>query len=297
MDKDVVIDKEGKGIFQVITNYDTARMGFVFAMLKYERNQSGLWRGYSRVLKNYGVHNLVKLPQKFEYQPCLDVSFPIVYSSEIGKHLKPEEGLDKVIKGRVKEEFSDVILSIVDTVGSSGLGIGGSILTGLYHGNSDIDVIVYGKRSLEVYFSMSLTPDKEWIIETSRNYGISLEQARELYDPRRRGIMMGKKVSVNFVDERTQKLCDNVCVQKGKVSFEASVEKEQIEALFYPSIVKCDGSSDLKISEIVSYEGIFSSLLFNGGRFHVEGVLMECDDGNKVIIGDRNFRGNIRRVM
>lgn len=298
LDKDIIIDREGNDIFQVITNYDTARMGFVFAMLKYERHEGGLWKGYSRVLKNYGVHNLIKLPQRFEYQPCLDASFPVVYSSQIGTHLKPEEGLDKVIKGKVKEEFSEVILSIVDRVGYQGLGIGGSILTGLYHENSDIDVIVYGNKSLEVYFSMDyLMRDDEWILETSRNYGIPVEQAKELYDPRRRGIMMGKKVSVNFVDRRTKKICEEVCVQKGKVSFEASVESEQVEALFYPSMVNCDSRSDIKISEVISYEGIFSSLLFNGGRFHIEGILMECDGRNKVIIGDRNFRGNIRRVM
>ncbi len=299
LDKDIVIDRERNNIYQVLTNYNTKGLGYIFAMLKYERGEGDLWKGYRRVLKSYGVHNLVKLKQKFEYQPCLDANFPIVYMSQIGTHLKPEEGFKKVLEGKIDNDFAEVILSLANEIGSSSIGVGGSILTGIYHDQSDIDLIVYGYRSLEIYFSLpELSIDTDWISETSINYGIPVEETKYLYDPKRRGFFMGKKVSINFVDNKLVNLCENLCVQKEKAELDVSVEKEQMEALFYPSRVRCDGSyKGRKVEEIISYEGIFSSLLFKGGRLNVSGVLMECEDGNKVIIGDRNFRGNIRRIM
>ncbi|MUN28675.1 nucleotidyltransferase domain-containing protein [Sulfuracidifex metallicus] len=301
LDKDLIFDKERENIFHVITNYDTRNFGFVFAMLKYKRDGKGLWRGYNRVLKNYGVHNLVKNPQNFMYQPCLDASFPVVYTSQIGLHLTPEDGLDKVMKGKVDEDLTNVVLSIVDKIGTKGVGVGGSILAGTYHSKSDVDLIIYGKdRSLDVYYQLNeLGTDNEWIEETSRNYELPVDQVLYLYDRKRRGILNGVKVSINFVDISSYKLCNELCESFYPVNdVSLYVEEGQVEALFYPARVKVSGNiEEGKIDEIISYEGIYSSLLFKGGKMRVDGVLIKCENRNMVIIGDRKFRGNIRRFV
>jgi Uncharacterized protein conserved in archaea len=94
-DRDIIIDKEGN-VYTILTNYNPP--GYVFAYLKYVYTGKGLWKGYERIFKKYGVHNLIKINQMFTFESCYDASFPIVLLSNISRHLKPEERLQEILK-------------------------------------------------------------------------------------------------------------------------------------------------------------------------------------------------------
>ncbi|WP_252897042.1 hypothetical protein [Metallosphaera hakonensis] len=65
MDKDAFSDKDGNFGF-VITNQNPP--GYLFGYIKYTFTGTGLWKGYDRILKYYGVHNLMRSPQTFSME-------------------------------------------------------------------------------------------------------------------------------------------------------------------------------------------------------------------------------------
>ena len=296
LDKDLIIDVNGN-IYLVYTNINP--YGYVYAMLKYVYTGKGIWKGYERVLKEYGVKNMLKLNQDFTYEPCYGVSFPTIKKSRIRKHLLPEERLIEIIKSP-KDELEEKVVSLYYEAQPKRAGITGSILAGIHHEKSDIDLVVYGcKESVDFLESFSgFDEDKEWVIETSKNYGLSLDHAKSLYDKRVRGVFNGVKFSVLFVNDKVERPCQEVCVRIRKVKFRAEVEAD-CNALFYPSRVYLHNVSGLeeKPSELISYEGIYSLLLYKQRTIEVEGMLINCNGEYKVVVGDRDAQGYVRGVL
>lgn len=292
LDRDLVISKDGS-IYSVFTNYDMP--GYIFAYLKYVYTGSGLWRGYERVFRAYGVHNLIKLSQDFVYEPCYDASFPIILKSNIKEHLRPEDKLREILSKSVNNNLELILLDFIEKyIGTSNVGIGGSLLAGISHEKSDIDIIVYGhKKALDYLESFpGFEVDKEWILEANSNYGIDF--ADLLYDNRRRGIYKGRKISVLFVDDKPWRYCEHLCRKRGRARIRAKVFGDY-EALIYPA--KAYVSTVIegeKVNAILSYEGLYSSALFGEKEVIAEGMMMECDDGNYILVGDRDVRGFVK---
>ncbi|BFH73289.1 nucleotidyltransferase [Sulfurisphaera javensis] len=299
LDKDIIIGKDGN-IYVVYSNINP--FGYVYAYLKYIYTGKGIWKGYERALKYYGVHNLLKVNQEFVYEPCYNVSFPIIYESNVLKHLRPEDKIKEVIKSP-KNILENIALEIYDKIGVRNIGITGSLLAGISHSSSDIDFVIYGiKDGLDFLNSFNgFERDEDWILETSKNYGISIEDAKELYDLRVRGIYKGVKYSFLFVYPYPLKYCDKVCKNVGEGEIVADIS-DNTYSIFYPSIVVLDNISLLKgeitPKTLTSYEGIYSMLLFKSKRIHARGMLMECNNGESIlIIGDRNVKGYVRRLL
>ncbi len=292
LDRDIVIDKQNN-VYTVLTNYNPP--GYIFAYLKYVYTGKGLWKGYERVLKEYGIHNLIKIKQRFIFESCYDAYFPVLFKSELHKHLKPEDELKNLIKRSINDDLSYTLLDFVERyVKLTNVGITGSLLLGSYHANSDIDIIIYGcKRSLDFIESFNgFERDQDWITSANNNYNIDF--ADLLYSNKRRGIYKGKRISVLFADDKPWRYCEKVCEKLGKIRFSAVVSGG-CEALFYPSVATVESGL---ASKIVSYEGVFSNALYgNKRRVLVEGMLMKCEDEKIVIVGDRNVRGFIKPLQ
>ena len=296
LDKDIVIDREGN-IYMVYSNVNP--YGYIYAMLKYVYTGKGLWRGYERALKYYGVHNVLKLNQEFLLEPCQGVSFPVLRTSQISKHLKPEEKTLEIIKHPNSKQHL-AFLKIYEALNVSSVGVTGSLLADIYHENSDVDIVVYGcKEALDVMNNFSgFEEDSEWVIETVRNYKLPLDIVKSLYDKRTRGIVDGVKYSILFVNPRPQRPCEEVCKRVGEVTIEADIES-CCEALFYPSKVylhNVRSSSSIKPELLISYEGIYSTLLFKAKRIEAKGMLVQCDRPI-IVIGDRDVPGYVRRIL
>ncbi|MEM1625924.1 MAG: nucleotidyltransferase domain-containing protein [Sulfolobaceae archaeon] len=292
LDRDILIDVNNN-IYVALTNYNP--YGYYFAYLKYTYTGSGIWKGYERVYRYYGVHNLIKLNQEFMFEPCYDVSFPILRWSKIRYHLKPEEFVEKFLKKSQNNLQEEILIEVLEKIGTKGVGVTGSLLAGISHKLSDVDIIIYGcKRSMEFIESFQgFQNDNEWIVETAENYKIDISLAKLLYDNRRRGIYKGVKISILFNSGETEKYCKKICRKLGKVKFLGNIEGD-CKALFYPAEALVNESNDVKVDKIISYEGIFSSALFGNKRVYVEGMLMDCEDEKIVIVGDREIRGLIR---
>jgi hypothetical protein len=294
LDRDIIVDKLNN-VYTILTNYNPP--GYIFAYLKYVYTGSGLWKGYDRVLKQYGIHNLVKLEQKFNFESCYDASFPIVYLSEIRTHLKPEEKLNHLLKHSASDDLIYYLIDFIENyVRVSNLGVTGSLLLGNYHKNSDIDLVIYGcKNSLDFIESFKgFEIDKEWIIEANNNYNIDF--ADKLYDNKRRGIYKGRRVSILFVDDKPWRYCERICRKLGRVRFKGLISGD-CKALFYPAVATVQSSNEYQISTIINYEGVFSSALLGDREVIVEGMLMKCEEENVVIVGDREVRGYIKPMQ
>ena len=299
LDKDLIIDKD-LNIYVVYSNINS--YGYVYAYLKYIYTGKGLWRGYERVLKSYGVHNLMKIPQKFIYEPCYDVSFPIISRSAIYKHLKPEHKLKQIIS-RASNRLEEIAVEIYEKIGIKDMGITGSLLADISHEKSDIDFVIYGEKNAIDFMSSfkGFERDEEWIYETEKNYKIPLEIAKELYDVRIRGVYKGAKYSFLFVNPYPQKYCDKVCKRVGEGEIVADVY-DNSKSLFYPSVVLLSNVSvikgEYKPKVLVSYEGIYSTLLYKAKRIFAYGMVMKCDDGEvRIVIGDRDVKGYVKKVL
>lgn len=292
LDKDIIKDKNDN-IYIVLTNYNPS--GYIFAYIKYVYTGKGIWKGYERVFPYYGVKNLMKLNQKFEHEPCYDASFPILNISDIKYHYKPEEKIKEFIEKSHNTKLEILALELLSKIRLNlKIGIGGSLLLGIHHPNSDIDFIVYGKKDIEDFINNfeGFEEDKDWIYETAKNYSLSVDAVKTLYTKKTRGVYKGVKYSFLFVDDKPWKYCENICKRMAEVELEGEIEGD-VNSLIYPSSAIFYAKND--VYTILSYEGIFSYLLYKGGKARVRGMLMLCKNGEKlIVIGDREVGGYIR---
>jgi len=292
LDRDLLVDTEDN-IYVALTNYNPP--GYYFAYLKYVYTGHGIWKGYERVYKYYGVHNLIKLNQEFLFEPCYDVSFPIIRKSKLKFHLKPEDFVKNLLKRSQNNLQEQILVEIIEKIGSKDVGVTGSLLAGISHSESDVDIIIYGcKKAMDFIESFQgFQEDKEWIVNVAQNYNIDISLAKLLYDNKRRGLYKGVKVSILFNSGNVEKYCKKICRKIGKVKFVGTIEGD-CRALFYPAEALVYNTNTVGVDKIVSYEGIYSSLLFGSKRVYVEGMLMECEDEKVVVIGDREVGGIVK---
>jgi predicted nucleotidyltransferase len=292
LDKDALIDKNGN-IYFVLTNYNP--YGYIFAYLKYIYTGKGLWKGFDRNLKYYGIKNLLLSRQEFVYEPCFGATFPIKRLSEIRKHFTPEEKVNEIIRKSTNTNLEAIALDLISKINVKNLGITGSILLNIQHQKSDIDFVVYGDKDTDDFFNTfeGFDIDKDWILETSKNYNIPIELAKSLYNKKIRGIYRGVKYSVLFVDNKPWEYCREVCIKKGPIKISGEVYGDT-RALYYPSTAYL--FSNGKVFKIISYEGIYSSILYGRHKAEIYGMLMKCDE-NTIIIGDREIGGYVRSYM
>lgn len=236
---------------------------------------------------------MLNTSQNFLFEPCYDVTFPVLLKSEITIHLKPEIKVREILN-HTYNELEYRAIEILEKIGTNNTGITGSLLAGISHKSSDIDIILYGcKKTIDyienpIYFE----EDKDWIRDTISNYNLDLELAKRLYDKRRRGVYKGTKVSILFNSGISEKYCKKACRKIGSIKVRGVVSGD-CNALFYPSTSYLYDSSP-RIDLVVSYEGIYSSLLYGERKVEIYGMLMECEDEKIVIIGDREIGGYVR---
>ncbi len=278
-------------IYIVFTNYNNP--GYRFAYLKYVYTGKGLWRGFERVLKRYGVKNVLDVDQEYQYEPCYGVTFPIVRLSEVAYHFRPLCSTRRLLESG---SLPPQAYELIETIGEDMLGIGGSHMLGISHQNSDLDLVIYGEKKAFEFLDefRGGSPDPDWVKEASETYSIRPDVLEKIYDVRFRGVYKGLKYSVAFVDLLWTKPCETVCRKVGPFEGEVEIEPGSYLALLYPSRVEVvKGLPD----EVVSYEGIFSPALFKFKRLKLRGMLMECDGKRVVILGDREVLPRVEVLL
>ena len=121
------------------------------AVLRYGRDDNGRWY---KVDSDAGNTLLCRLaPHYLFHSQQLDVDLHGVPLADIRQVLRPEQALrDMLQSGQgdpVQQAARVVVRLLSEVVPTTQLGVTGSLLLGLQHEDSDVDIVVYGRRSFQ----------------------------------------------------------------------------------------------------------------------------------------------------
>ena len=315
LDHDQIEDLWGN-IYVVVGNLHPPNA--VVAYLKYVPTTTPTyWRRgrtfYKRVIRNYGVRNVkdsIRNAQCTIRDPVLGSDVPVVRSNHIYRVYLPEVRLNEIIR-RANDKLEVKVVEFVEflrkcaNICTYNLGIDGSILPGIHNPDvSDIDILVYGcKESIDVVEGLASTVERRAdaallrrLERQSRIYGIPKEVLYEMQPPHRYIRISGTEVNISFISGVSERYGSRIYRPVALVEARLILRGGECTALFYPSKASVDRVVDLRIAGsnktikrdlvkyVVSYEGIFSYLLYLGGEVLVKGVLEEVIPGGYYIV-------------
>ncbi|MEN2974534.1 MAG: hypothetical protein ABDH32_03015 [Candidatus Caldarchaeales archaeon] len=297
-----------------------------FAYPKYALG-SGPWRrsgqSFNRVLKNYSTGELKKVleylkkfkPNYVRYDWTIDTEMSFVPASEISRHYSCLTGLRKLLEKSRRDRLEQLLVDLVyDLRDYSGVdlesfGLTGSILLGIHHDRSDLDIIVYGRRNfmevLRTIEELKLYDHKDSLERFSRFYPISRSDAEKLAARvRHKGYYRGVGFSVHGVrgeDEIGEKYGDMVYRMVGVSKARLEVV-DSIDSGFTPSIYSVRGYAEIggepcTIERLTCYDLSFTALFHPGDRLEAYGKIEIVEDRNNnrrfynVLIGSMEVAG------
>ncbi|PMB77779.1 MAG: hypothetical protein C0177_02155 [Fervidicoccus fontis] len=320
-DHDILIEKD-MGIAQVIGYYHPPGSCYAFKKYTMAKNRN-LWKkgeiSYKRLFRLYSP-KILRKGQNLTYDPSLRSIFPIISESEISSHLKPEEGMKRLLRAS-KDELECTALELYDSlrelgISSNSIGITGSILAGIHNPKiSDLDITVRGCKDIFILKEQSpLTPLKEsqlksWIKNNSLRLSLPPELVRQLYSPMRRGTYKNYLASiipiVSSEEAGRYQLVEGAYI--GTATLVLELEEPSCHSFIYPSLSefkvkrRIDGPTDISegmIGSILSYESLFSNLLSSSSKVIIRGkVYLKRDENTlKIITGVRELKSYVRKL-
>ena len=329
MDHDLVIDKH-LNIYVIFGSIHPP--GRVYGYLKYvpSRESSSIWYyrniPLERIIQRYSVNEVVKTFGEheilLEYEPAYGVLMPYIDLSNALEYFYPEDRLIEIYY-RPRDDLELKIAELIDSIrdhvniGLREIGVTGSVLGEFYNTKySDIDLIIYGCRNAsKVYeaaenFLKPLTGHelKRYIEGQAELHKLNIEEARDLYRIYRRGLYKDKQVTFVFPRDPCTYPCRIFSKEFQCVTAKIYVEKHQCSALQYPGEAYIEkvlwsdrGYADIKM--IISYEGIFSPIIYEGETLLVKGSMRRVYDLSRdenyyaIIVGARECPYMVRRAI
>ncbi|MEM0451087.1 MAG: hypothetical protein QXO17_05925 [Nitrososphaerota archaeon] len=300
-DRDMFATEEG-WIFTVLGDVHPPKR--IWSYLKYVPGP-GPWRAadgrtYTRVFTTYTVRELLSImdeirarrPEYLYYDPVVgnEVIAPPVdavieyWSTSIGLRRMS----DRVEEGRASRLEQEAIGFVRWLESHAGLkrndfGVTGSLLLGIHHDRSDIDLVVYGRRNLMRALEALRTAGEpvkpgagQRLVETLRAiYRMPATDARSLAARVvHKGLFGSTHYSVFGVrDQPMHGYGDYQYVGKGIVEVEVEIT-DSSESLFTPSIYRVE-EKVLGIERIMSYHMVLAGLFEPGDRLRVRAKLEE----------------------
>lgn len=289
----------------------------VTAYLKYVPKKYGKWKDgdvfYSRELPFYHVKNVLQTVEFLEKEYPYYVSFCKVRNIKISmvpkkyilEYYVPEERIGEIFEGErdsLEEEVFEFVTKLQELSGVKlkYFGVTGSILTKIHNkAFSDIDLLIYGRKNAlkikEILGEVSENKKdlRKWAIKRSKNFGLTLKEA--LYFAERRwnyGYFNNRYFSIHPVrldSEIREKYGDFIYERVGVSKIEAKVV-DNSESLFLPSVYKISKvevleGKDFGISEVVSFEGLYSDAFDVGQKILVKGKVEKFDSRFRIVVG------------
>lgn len=296
--------------------------GFIIGYIKYcPTNKETIWKKenvyYERIVKIYSPQSVRVSTPTQTYIHCYDSYVPVIYNAEVSKIYDPVVRTRK-IEYRVRDELEERVLGIIYFLLHSGvedgIGVTGSILPGIHNPrHSDIDLVVYGwKNSMDVIEYIEENKSlfkpfrgerlKRWIESNSTATGLPGKSVLKLYRNWRRGIFDGVEYSIIYNDG-IYRIGEECTAWKtiGSIVIEAHVGGG-LEALNYPSIGRIEEWKHVEgmipksdVVEVVSFNALFTSFLYDGGRGLIKGLLQHdpLRDVYRVLVGGIESPGYI----
>jgi predicted nucleotidyltransferase len=200
-------------------------------------------------------------------------------------------------------------------------GVTGSLLLDIHQPEfSDLDVTVYGmKDSWRLHKALKANLDseapmkrlkgkvlKEWCIKKAKQYPLSPADALKIYERKwNLGVFEDKWVSIHPVkleNEAAKKYGESTYHPCGQVTIRATVS-DNTDSLFLPSVYKIsevevlEGPQAGRVTEVVSYESLYSSLAENGETIQAKGKLERATEKGsinqhyRVLVGSTEGKG------
>ncbi|MBS7655398.1 hypothetical protein KEJ50_02730 [Candidatus Bathyarchaeota archaeon] len=305
----------------------------VIAYLKYAPSKKGIWGKYphlyDRPIKEYTIHNIKKMMNflKKNYphyiHKIFNIDFSAVPCESIMTHYKPEEKLQQLIKLNVKDELQKKVVELALTLSKESkveikdFGVTGSILIDLHKLNfSDIDLTVYGKenslavkKALKNIYSkegeiqkFSIKDFEEWYKIKGRLYPLTLKEALTLFEKAwNKGKFKETPFSIHPIKIESEIKEDYYKRQYFPISLVAGKAKiiDASESIFMPGKykVECKLKREVKVNEIVTFEGFYAGVAEEGEEILFKGKLEKVEDKNKnesyfrIVVGSLEAKG------
>jgi len=265
---------------------------------------------YTRVLKQYTMMDVAETIDFLKlnnsdyiyHSKEQNITFSFVPITKIKHHYKPEEKLAELLTSEKLDRLQLKAILLTKEISSeadinlSTMGITGSILVDIHREEfSDIDLTVYGisncnavkrgsLRLLQKNILKRFEGDEldKWCIDRSKLYPLTVDEARKMYQQKwNRGRFRGTLFSIHPVkveSEISETHRSKTFLPMGIVECEAIV-KDASDCMFLPAIYRIEDPLILnrnscdEISEIVSYEGLYTDLASEGERIICRGKL------------------------
>ena len=312
------IEDEGGAFYVVYGN--THPPGRVYAYLKYllTVKRTPWCRGnvcYERIVQHYGLHEILGASQSLEYEPAYGVYMPVLRLRGREKIHDPRRRLFSLVsrpRDRLEEDIACFIDGLKGVVPLNSLGVTGSVLAGIHNPRiSDADITVHGcvaslrlvehLRETGMLSSISSSELAGWADRVAGMHGGSIEWALSLYRPWRRGVWRRRVFSIIPVSEVQGRYGE--LVYRGLRCVEALIEVERgdCKALFTPALVGVEkvfwmrGAAGPPPTRLLSFENLFSPLLYEGGILHIRGELARSGKESVLLVGTRRCGGVVKR--
>jgi len=294
------------------------------AYLKYVPAPDGKWERdgvrYSRSIPYYQVSQVENTyqwlinnhPEYILQCPVRGIEVSWVPRNRVKKYYNPRDRLEEIKKKDAKDPLEEKLVKLAslleDRVGVEGsVGVTGSILTRTHNPEfSDLDITVYGtnesykvkkavmdlKEESREITGISNQEKKKWVQNRLSKHGLDKEELMKIADRRwNYGYIDGVYFSVHPTrtdNEITENYGDNTYNRIGEITGTATVSDNR-ESIYLPAIYKLsECKPNRKITEIVSFEGLYGSLFKKGDKIEFKGILEEIkgdDLRHRVIVG------------
>ncbi len=290
---------------------------------------------FRRVMKTYTIPSLLdtfdflkdSYPQYLFFSSVYSITMAAVPKEYIVDHFKPEEKLGELFRKSSLDYLQKKVvgfvslLSEISAVPPDHFGVTGSILLDIHSpAFSDMDITVYGvansyavKEALtKAYLNGNSNVKRfeggkleKWYLNKTRDHPVSLAEATRIYERKWNvGTFRGTLFSVHPVmleKELTEKYGDKAYSPAGTITINAVVTDSKY-SIFLPALYKVgkvdfDKEFEVKIEEVVTYEGFYDSLAEKGDLIEVRGKLERVVDnltGNeygRVLVGSPEGKG------
>ena len=297
----------------------------VTSYLKYVPSKDGIWKKgelrYKRTLNYYHVSQVEgtysylekNYPDYIFHDNVRNIKISAVPKAKISKYYRPQKRMREILENPVdilEEKAYKIVKKIEQKINiEDKIGVTGSVLTRSHNPTfSDLDFTVYGwenvmkvKREILDLKSkgfMRFLSEKEleiWCKERNQKFPLSVSELRRIASRRWNfGYFNDTYFSFHATrndNEITEVYGDNLYTKLGEVAGTGIVSDVK-ESLYNPAIYKIRDSSidtkDVVLSEIVTYESLYSGLFDMGDKVQFKGVLEKVEgkkNYNRVILG------------
>ena len=306
--------------------------GWVTAYLKYVPTAEGKWgKGDTRYTRTLRYYHVTQVENTYGYLrenhpdylydcPVRNITVSCVPLSDVKRYYDPVERVSSLFREGPSDPLEEKLLGLVEYLQEHAnvegkIGVTGSILTSLHNPEfSDIDITVYGReesrrvreavlgaREEGVIRGHSAEEVERWVAQRAEKFPLSREELRRIASKRwNYGFYKDTYVSIHPIrtdDEITESYGDFTYSQLGEVKGTAIVV-DAAESIYLPAIYRVTDpkleKSGTRVSEIVSYEGIYGGLFEEGEKVEFRGILeryMGKEEGHRVVLGGAGSTG------